>query len=187
MHHAADAHHGQAAVLDLGQGVAGSGLGLLAEAKGVELEVAGSALALKSLEESDGAEHLEERQPQEELAHGALLHEDIVGGSHLGAADDGGVRRVDGDVLEHGAGGGEHGNAAVLELSLAEEADVGDAGEAKGVEANVTDHARAERLVALEEGDRLGHRLHGGAMLGCAAAKHEHDSSAQRLSAYTYI
>jgi len=170
VHHATDTHHGEAAVLDLGESIALALLRVLAEAKGVKLEVTRSALALQRLEKRDGAEHLEERQPEEELAHGALLDEDVVRRSHLGAADELAVAGVHGDVLEHGAGGGKHGNAAVLQLSLAEETDVSDTGQAQGVEADVTDHAGSERLVALEEGHGLRHCLHGGAMLGNGAA-----------------
>jgi len=171
VNHAAGAKHGEAAVLDLSELVPLHGLGVLAEAEGVELEVAGGALAVEGLEEGVGAEHLGETEPGEELPHASLGDDLVVEASHLGTAGDLGEGGVGGDVLEHGAGGGEHGDAAVLELSLAEELDVGDRGEAEGVEANVTNHGAIEGLGLLEEGDRGGHlHAHGG--LGDGAAGH---------------
>ncbi len=161
--HATDTHHSEAAVLDLGKCIALGGLGVLAKAKGIKLEVAGGALALEGLEKGDGAEHLEEGDPEEDLTHGSLLDEHVMEGSHLGATSKAGVRRISGNVLEDGTSGGEHGNAAVLDLSLTEEADVSNTGQAEGIEANVTWHAGAEGRVALKERDRLGHGLHGGA------------------------
>jgi len=41
------------------------------------------------------------------------------------------------EVLGDGAGSGKHGNAAVLDLGLAEELDVAEGGEAKGIKAHI--------------------------------------------------
>lgn len=62
----------------------------LGEAKGVELEVAGVALALDSLEEGNAAEDLQEGGPKEDLRHAARLDEHIVGldGRQLRASED---------------------------------------------------------------------------------------------------
>lgn len=153
MDHATDAHHSETAVLDLGKRIALGGVGVLGEAKRIELEVTRGALALEGLEEGDGAENLEEGNPQKDLSHGTLLDKHVVESGHFGATSKACVGRIGSDVLEHGASGGKHGNAAVLELGLLEEADVGNAGEAKGVEADVADHfaRRAEGGRALEE------------------------------------
>ena len=163
MDHAGEAEHGEAAVLDLLE--LHGGHVLLAHAHRVELEVTGSALALEGVEEGDSAENLEERDPEEDLAHGSGLDELVVESGHLGAASDLGERGVDGDVLEDGAGGGKHGNTAVLDLGLAEEADVTERGEAEGVEADVAGHGAVEGLGGLEEGNR-GRHLHGGSSGG---------------------
>lgn len=50
------------------------------EGKGVEGVVASSTLALDGLEESDAAEDLGERGPQENLGHATGLDKEIVGG-----------------------------------------------------------------------------------------------------------
>ena len=165
--HATDAHHGQAAVLDLGKRVAlGSGL-VLGEVERVELEVARGTLALEGLEERDGAENLKEREPEKQLAHSSLLHEDVMDTGHLGAADDPVHTREGEDVLGHGTGSGKHGNAAVLELRLAEELDVRDLRAAERVEADVADHGAVQGSGLLEERNRRRHRLHLRADGGC--------------------
>ncbi len=51
---------------------------LLAEAERVESEVARGTLALEGLEESEGAENLSEGNPQENLAHAALIADKLV-------------------------------------------------------------------------------------------------------------
>mmetsp|Transcript_12239 Transcript_12239/g.17755 ORF Transcript_12239/g.17755 Transcript_12239/m.17755 type:complete len:210 (-) Transcript_12239:20-649(-) len=170
MDHASNAHHGEAAILHLGQRVTLGGLGLLAETERIELEITGSTLALEGLEKGDGAENLEERDPQQELAHGALLYKNVVDACHLCTTNQSLVGRVDSYVLEHGASSGKHRNAPVLDLGFTEELDVRNASETEGVETHVSNHALAKSHVTLEERNRLGHRLHGGAMLGNGAA-----------------
>ncbi len=86
---------------------------LLAESKGIELEVTGHALALKGVEEGDGAENLEEGNPEEDLSHGASGNELVVEGSHLSAGSNLGEGGVDGNVLENGASSGKHSNACI--------------------------------------------------------------------------
>ncbi len=92
----------------------------------------------EGLNEADGEENL----PEASGGH----HEEIIDG---GAA-----------VLEHGEGNelldqeannAKHANTAVLELSLAEPAEVEVVGEANGVEANVTGVGSIELGRALEE------------------------------------
>jgi hypothetical protein len=52
------------------------------------------------------------------------------------------------EVLGDGAGSGKHGNAAVLDLGLAEELDVAEGGEAKGIKAHIACIHRHVRVTA---------------------------------------
>ena len=122
---AADGDHGKAGVLDLGKAVLLEGRLILGKAEGVEGEVSGLTLALEGLEESNDTEDLDEGDPEDDLGATTLLNEIIVGvdGSHLGEEGEGVL------LLHEEAEDGEHGEAAVLELSLAEHAEVEHVGE----------------------------------------------------------
>ena len=122
---ATDGDHGKARVLDLSQAVALEGRLVLGQAERVEGEVTGLALALEGLEKSHHAEDLDEGDPEDDLGATTLLNEIIVGvdGSHLGEEGEGVL------LLHEEAEDGEHGEAAVLELSLAEHAEVEHVGE----------------------------------------------------------
>merc|ERR1712216_230316 len=114
---AANGDHGKARVLDLGKAVLLEGGLVLGKAKGVESEITGLTLALQGLEKSNNAEDLDEGDPEDDLGAATLLHEIVVGinGGHLGEEGEG-VLLLNKD--------GKHGEAAVLELGLAEYAEV---------------------------------------------------------------
>lgn len=78
-----------------------------------------------------------------------------------------------GDILDDHAGGGKHGNAAVLDLSLTGPVKVEPVGETEGIEADVTNHGAIEVLRAVSSGDGVNAKalnnavlpqLHGGAL-----------------------
>ena len=64
------------------------------------------------------------------------------------------------DVLGDRASSSEHGNTAVLDLSLAEELDVAEGRDAERVEAHVADHGAVELLRLVQEGHRRRLGLH---------------------------
>ena len=147
--------HGKAAVGDL-LGLEALELGgvALAEAEGVEAEVAGSAVAgLAAGGGGDAGDHLNDGDHDE--AEGDVLGvgvPELPEGVHLalgggGLAAGGGAEDLD---LED-AGDGEHGNTGVLELGLAHpvevDADLIDLRKAEGVEANITGHGSVELLM----------------------------------------
>jgi len=174
---AADGDHSKAGVLDLGKAVALEGGLILGKAKGVESEITGLTLALEGLEKSNNAEDLDEGDPEDDLGAATLLHEVVVGinGGHLGEEGESVL------LLDEEAEDGKHGEAAVLELGLAEHAEVEHVREAKGVEANVAGVLAVEVDGALEEGDSVREvTLHlelahsGSASLGGSAAEARH-------------
>jgi hypothetical protein len=57
------------------------------------------------------------------------------------------------EFLNKNAGGGEHGNATVLELGLAQPLDIPKAGEAERIEANVARQCAIQILRTRKEGD----------------------------------
>ena len=123
---AADGDHSKAGVLDLGKAVALEGGLILGKAKGVESEITGLTLALEGLEKGNNAEDLDEGDPEDDLGATTLLHEVVVGinGGHLGEEGESVL------LLDEEAEDGKHGEAAVLELGLAEHAEVEHIGEA---------------------------------------------------------
>jgi len=123
LHHAAESDHAKAAVLDLNNGAA---VGL--EAKGVEAIVAGAVeLAVEGLlDEGD----LEREEEGEHLLGGSDLDELVVKRPHLLAGVPLAVEGEGEKVLDDQSGGSEHGNAAVLDLSLAGPDHVGPAEDA---------------------------------------------------------
>ena len=151
---AADGEHGKAAVLELGELVACEGGGVLAEAKRVKAEVAGLAArgehgVARHLEVvGEVLDHAAEDEDLPQAASGDL--EEGLGGNGVGGGGEGELH----ELLDNAAEGGEHGNAAVLELSLAEPVKRVLGGEAKGVEANVANHGAVEGSRAGEEGHR---------------------------------
>jgi hypothetical protein len=74
------------------------------------------------LDKEDGAEELEEADGPGHLGHGSLGDSSVVERSHLGGAECLDSARELVNVLCDGSCRGEHGDAAVLELGLAEEA-----------------------------------------------------------------
>ena len=159
MEHAAEADHGEAAVPDLGPLVVLPGVGVLAEAEGVKAKVAGGRVGVvdplvrEGLEGADGDEDL-----------GPAGGADVVEGLE-GVGGEGGKLGKLGELGEDHAKGGEHADAAVLDLGLAKPLEVIVVGEAKGVKSRVAGQGAVELGGALEEGDGLGHGagLHGGA------------------------
>mmetsp|Transcript_472 Transcript_472/g.1241 ORF Transcript_472/g.1241 Transcript_472/m.1241 type:complete len:234 (-) Transcript_472:25-726(-) len=151
--------HGESAVVDLLQGHV---LGDL-ELEGVEAPVAGRAFAgLAALGDGDAGDDFDEAE--EEQGRGEFLGVLVDDGPEdvdLGLADGIGVARQAADaLLEPKAEAGEHGDAGVLDLGLAEpvevEADVGELREAQGVEADVPGEGSVEEGGFLEEGHRGG-------------------------------
>ena len=149
-----DSKHGKAAVLELSKLVALKGLGVLAKAKGVEPEGTG----LAAVREHGLARHLEvvgsvlnhaaEEEDLPEATSGHLeegLSSHRVGGGREGKAD---------ELLHDSAEGGKHGNAAVLELRLAQPVQRVLSREAEGVEANIANHGAVEGSRAGKEGNR---------------------------------
>jgi hypothetical protein len=134
--HARDGDHREAAVLDLGQLAAGICLGVLLEAEGVESNVTGAVNGAVGELEKEG--DLKEADEPEHLPEGAGLDGGLVEAPHLLAliplAHEGeGVK-----VLHDGAGGGEHADAAVLDLSLAGPDHVTDGAEDAAVDSPVS-------------------------------------------------
>ena len=153
---AGECKHGETAVLDLLElHVVDLLLGLvLEEADGVEAEITGgTAGSVEGLHQGDGADDLGEAEPEEELAHGAVLDESVVGGDG-GEALVGLREGVDAKAAVDGAEAepGHHTDAAVLELGLAEEVHGDEVGEAEGIEANIAD-VSLEVLRVGEEGE----------------------------------
>eukprot|EP00961_Rhodomonas_salina_P063730 856990-Rhodomonas_salina.2 len=131
----------------------------------------------------DAGEGLEDGDPEEELLHGALVPPRMSGPTRCAEAENGIQYLADGDVvkLHHGsiaegllhagelsffvlgwccdshlddhAGGGKHGDAAVLDLSLARPAEVEPVAEAERVEADVTDEGAIQVLGAVSARD----------------------------------
>lgn len=62
--------------------------------------------------------------------------------------------------LDEAASGGQHADAAVLKLGLAEPLDVDDRGDPERVKADVTSHGAVQSLGLREERNGLGLRLH---------------------------
>jgi hypothetical protein len=126
------------------------------QAERVEAEVTRLAVAaLEHLDDGNGTEDLEETEPEEELLHSALLHSRIVESSNLQVTEGLGDTRELVDILDNEAGGGEHANTAVLELSLAEPAEVDQARESERIEANVTNEGAIQGSRALRLGDSI--------------------------------
>mmetsp|Transcript_41231 Transcript_41231/g.95667 ORF Transcript_41231/g.95667 Transcript_41231/m.95667 type:complete len:203 (+) Transcript_41231:135-743(+) len=184
MDHAGEAEHGEAAVLDLGQLVASTSSGVLAEVEGIKTEVAGGAAALEHgfarhvepvgdvLDDADDGEDLPEAA-RGDLEEG--LRRDGVGGGLRGQVD---------DLLHQAAEGREHADAAVLELGLAEPLDVVLLSEPKGIEADIADHRAVEGSGAGEEGDgsRVLLHLEGGGGDLAGASLGEDARGGERLS-----
>mmetsp|Transcript_19337 Transcript_19337/g.45189 ORF Transcript_19337/g.45189 Transcript_19337/m.45189 type:complete len:304 (+) Transcript_19337:102-1013(+) len=150
--------HGEAAVLDLSKTVL-----VVRHFERVELEVArrvvrGPAAVLTRGEQAEGVEDLEKGHGEEELLHNAGLHHEVVC-VERGHASELSTREhealVDGSVTHHR----EHGDAAVLELGLAQPDKVALVAEAEWVE-----HATLGILAR--------HRLEGGRHLGRCARSH---------------
>ena len=122
----ADGDHCKAGVLDLSNAVLLEGGLVLGKAEGIEGEVSGLTLALEGLEKGNNTEDLNEGDPEDDLGATALLNEIVVGinGSHLGEEG----KSV--GLLDDEAKDRKHGEAAVLELGLAEHAEVEHIGEA---------------------------------------------------------
>ena len=153
---AGEGKHGETAILDLLElHVVDLLLGLVGEeADGVEAVVTGGAAgSVEGLHEGDGANDLGEAEPEEELAHGAVLDEGVVGGDR-GEALVGLGEGVNAKAAVDGAEAepGHHADTAVLELGLAEEVHGDEVGETEGVEANITD-VSLEVLRVGEEGE----------------------------------
>ena len=123
---AADGDHGKAGVLDLGKAVLLQGGLVLGKAEGIESEVPGLTLALEGLEKSNNAEDLNEGDPEDDLGATTLLNKVVVGidGGDVGEEGEGVL------LLDEETEDGKHGETAVLELSLAQDADIENIGEA---------------------------------------------------------
>jgi hypothetical protein len=104
-------------------------------------------------------------------------------GTYSGEA---GVDGGGGGLLHDPAEHGKHGNAAVLELSLAEHLHVEHLGEAKGVEANVTRERAVEVGGLLEEGDRVRVRAREHSHLG-GSRRCTHTRHAKHTSTYMIL
>eukprot|EP00960_Hanusia_phi_P070638 767354-Hanusia_phi.AAC.2 len=117
MGHAGDGDHGETAVLDLSNLAASKGVGVVLEAKGIEADVASAVDG--SVPELEEEGELEEADEEENLPEGARLDGGVVEPPHLLAlvplVHEGKVV----EVLDDGAGGGEHADTSVLDLSLA--------------------------------------------------------------------
>ena len=161
--HAADGKHCKTAVLELTKGHAVLLLLGLAngQAHGVKAKVTGDTVGV--------GEHglhgdvalvgpeLHNATPEDDLEHGGGTDD---GGGEVGVIDVG--VSGDGDVLLlPEAEAGEHGGTGVLDLGLAEPLHVEVVGEAEGVEADITNVSLGV-LGLGEEGDGLGHGVHGG-------------------------
>ncbi len=72
------------------------------------------------LEDGSGGDNLAERDPEEELAEGALLNGSIMKLGELVSAEGLNGSGECEQVLGNGASGGEHSKAAILQLSLAQ-------------------------------------------------------------------
>mmetsp|Transcript_1468 Transcript_1468/g.2917 ORF Transcript_1468/g.2917 Transcript_1468/m.2917 type:complete len:246 (+) Transcript_1468:66-803(+) len=150
-HGATEREHGQSAVSELLH------LHLLLlgrvrdEANRVEAVVAGlAARAAEHLIDGNGGEKLEHPQPQEQLAHRAVGHTRVV---RLQSREL--IARKCVEVGEDQAHKRQHGDAAVLQLSLTQPVHGQDLGETERIEAHVTDVA-LELWPLHEEGQRLG-------------------------------
>ena len=152
--HAREAEHGETAVLELSELIAGERGGILAEAERVELQVAG----LAAISEHGLARHVEvvgkvlddtaEDKDLPEAAGGDL--EEGFRGNRVGGGGKGKVH----ELLHDATKGGKHSNAAVLELCLTEPVERVLGREAEGVEANITDHGAVKSSRAGKEGNR---------------------------------
>mmetsp|Transcript_30663 Transcript_30663/g.64162 ORF Transcript_30663/g.64162 Transcript_30663/m.64162 type:complete len:244 (-) Transcript_30663:144-875(-) len=149
---AANGDHGKAGVLDLSKAVPVEGGLILGEVERVEREVTRGALALEGLEEGNYTEQLNERDPENDLLATALGDEVIVGvdGGELGEEREGV------NLLDNESEDSEHSEAAVLELSLTQNAEIENIGEAQGIEANVAGQGTIQVGRALEEGNGRG-------------------------------
>lgn len=133
----ADGNHGQAAVNQLGVlELVKGGIGL-GQVQRVEPELPGpAAAALHHLENGGHANNnLQPTNPQQQLLHGALRNEVVVGWlRQRGAA------RVEGKrvkLLDKQAQDGQHGDAAVLDLRLPQELKINIVAEAQRVKAHI--------------------------------------------------
>ena len=129
----------------------------------VESEVTGlTSGSLEHLDDGNSIDDLGEAEPEEELGHTSLLDAGVVGGGGgdtLEGLRDGedAEAAVDGDVSQPG----HHADAAVLELSLAEEVHGGEVREAEGVESDIS-NVSLEVGGGLKEGEGLRLSLEGG-------------------------
>ncbi len=112
--------HGEAGVLDLSLLVPGKGGIILGEVEGIESVVTGVALALEGLKEGNNAEDLNEGDPEDDLRATSLGNEVVVGidGGELGEEGEGVL------LLDKETKNSKHGEAAVLELGLTENAEI---------------------------------------------------------------
>jgi len=116
----ADGDHGKAGVLDLSNAVLLEGCLVLGKAEGVEGKISGLTLALKGLEEGNNTEDLDEGDPEDDLGATTLLDKVVVGinGCQLGEEGEGVL------LLHEEAKDGKHCKAAMLQLGLAEHAEI---------------------------------------------------------------
>ena len=111
------------------------------ESGGIESVVTGLAAgSLQHLDDGDAADDLGEAAPQENLAHGTLFDEGVVGGDRgesligFGKGIDS-ESAVDGDEPRNG----EHAYASVLQFGLPEEIHGDKVGESERIESDITD------------------------------------------------
>mmetsp|Transcript_13719 Transcript_13719/g.32525 ORF Transcript_13719/g.32525 Transcript_13719/m.32525 type:complete len:227 (+) Transcript_13719:289-969(+) len=158
-HGATEGEHGQSAVGELLHLHLLLLLGVRDEANRVEAVVAGlAARAAEHLVDANEGEELEQAQPQEQLAHRAVGHAGVV---RLQSRELVARQRV--KVGEDHANKGQHRDAAVLQLGLAQPVHGQDLRKSERVEAHVTDVA-LQLWPLHKHGQRLGilnHRRRG--------------------------
>lgn len=153
----ANGAHSQTAILELSKLVLGLGSGVLGEAERVEAEVTRETVTFECFPKGNGAEDLKERDPQKDLPHTASLNEEIMS---LSRAHRFNTRETEKFWEDH-TKSTEHGNTAMLNLSLLHELEVEHYRQVKGVESNVAgDGLILKRLGDLKEGHGGG-SLHG--------------------------
>mmetsp|Transcript_16500 Transcript_16500/g.28119 ORF Transcript_16500/g.28119 Transcript_16500/m.28119 type:complete len:301 (-) Transcript_16500:3-905(-) len=163
---AAERHHGQAAVLDLGKLQALHLLRGLAEPTR-QRKVPGLAVALQRLHDagiaSDLADHAAEEQDEHVARRdGGVVH--FEGGEPIESRLARDARRPQALIDRDPADDAEHAHAAVLDLSLAHPRKRPErVGQAEGVEAHVAGHAAVQVLRAVQEGQSQGLLPHGDA------------------------
>ena len=123
---AADGNHCEARVLDLSQAVPLQGSLILGKVERVKGEVTRGALAQDGFVESNNTKNLNKGDPEDDLLATTLGDEVIVGidGGELGEEGEG-VKLLDDEASD-----GKHGEAAVLQLSLTQHAEIKNIGEA---------------------------------------------------------